>query len=76
MIHAFLGLAAATLFGLGTTFILGPGAADHHPWITAVFWALIATGVAFGYLKAFLQCALCRHLKGHTNLLCRHAHCR
>ena len=44
MTYLLEGLVAATLVGLGSVLVYGPGSQLEHAWIEPVFWALIVSG--------------------------------
>lgn len=53
------GLTAATLVGIGSVLVYGPGAAARINWIEPLFWALIASGAALSLVEETLHCKLC-----------------
>jgi hypothetical protein len=44
MTYLLEGLVAATLVGLGSVLVYGPGSQLEHAWIEPVFWTLIVSG--------------------------------
>ena len=44
MTYLLGGLVAATVVGLGSVLVYGPGSQLEHAWIEPVFWAPIVSG--------------------------------
>jgi alkylation response protein AidB-like acyl-CoA dehydrogenase len=44
MTHLLAGLVAATLLGVGSVLVFGPGSQLQHAWIEPLFWTLIVSG--------------------------------
>jgi hypothetical protein len=53
------GLAAATLVGLSSVLVYGPGSQLQHSWIEPLFWALIASGALMSLFEHTVRCKLC-----------------
>jgi len=51
MTYLLEGLVAATLVGLGSVLVYGPGSQLEHAWIEPVFWALIVSGALMSLLQ-------------------------
>lgn len=51
MTYLLGGLTAATLLGLGSVLVYGPGSQPEHAWIEPVFWALIASGALMSLFR-------------------------
>ena len=53
------GLTSATLVGVGSILIYGPGAAARIPWVEPLFWSFMAGGAALSLVQETLRCKLC-----------------
>lgn len=51
MTYLLGGLVAATLVGLGSVLVYGPGSQLEHEWVEPVFWALIAAGALMSLFR-------------------------
>lgn len=60
MLPVFVGLVAASLFGIATTIIVGPEALWKQAWVDIIFWTMIATGAAVSAINISWECIPCR----------------
>ncbi len=77
MLPILVFMLAAAFFGISVYSVYGPSALIQYPWVDAVFWGLIATGITITLINDWLGCALCalgRHID-RLRPLCRHAPC-
>ena len=51
MTYLLTGLVAATLLGVGSVVVLGPGSQMEHTWIEPLFWAFIGAGALTSLVK-------------------------
>ena len=59
MRYILSGLTGATLVGLASVVVYGPGSQLQHPWIEPLFWALIASGALMSVFERSIRCKLC-----------------
>ncbi len=59
MAYLIGGLSAATLVGIGSVLVYGPGSQLQQPWIEPVFWALILSGALMSLFEQAVSCKLC-----------------
>ena len=77
MIPILVFTLAAAFFGIGVYSVYGADALTRYPWVDAVFWGLIATGIAIAIIDDWVACKLCalgRHFE-RLRLFCPGAPC-
>jgi len=60
MLPVFIGLIAATLFGVAATVTLGHEALMTHAWVDVIFWGFIASGAVVSAINISWECIPCR----------------
>ena len=80
MFALFIGVVAASLFGIVATIVLGPQGLMTSAWVDVVFWSLIGAGAALSAINITWDCLPCRlsrmsHKQSLIDRLCRNAPC-
>ena len=53
------GLTSATLVGLSSILVYGPGSQLQISWLEPAFWALITSGAVMSLFEDTIRCKLC-----------------
>lgn len=80
MFSLFIGVVAASVFGIISTLVLGQEGLMTNAWVDVVFWSLIGAGAAVSLINTAWECLPCRvsrmsHRQSLIDRLCRHAPC-
>ena len=80
MNRLFIGVVAASVFGIIATITLGQEALLDAPWVDVVFWSLIGAGAALAAIDMTWECLPCRvagrsHRQSLLGRLCERLHC-
>lgn len=59
MAYLLGGLGAATLVGVGSVLVYGPGSQLDQSWIEPLFWSLIIAGAVMSLFEQTVSCKLC-----------------
>lgn len=81
MIALFIGVVAASVFGIIATLLLGQEGLLTNAWVDVVFWSLIGAGAAVSLINTAWESLPCRVSKltrsrSLIDRLCRHVPCR
>ena len=80
MFALFIGVVAASVFGIVATAFLGQEGLLTNAWVDVVFWSLIGAGAALSAINMAWDCLPCRlsrlsHQESLIERLCRNAPC-